>query len=126
MARNSISSSPLSTFRGDPMAAFDRLPLPIRRALHEAIVAWDPRECRWLLNKAIKAGVPQEQAVWDQVADIQSDDEREVRQFAYHWPARFGRLTPHVRADATILRYDEVSIVRRRATPTPSEDTANG
>lgn len=112
MRSQDVGAAEFSTFRGNPLAALDRLPQPIRRAIHEGVCAWDPRVERWQLNKLLKAGTPPEQAIAQIVEQLRAADAGEVWTFAHHWPARFGRLTPHVRAEATIVRYDEVARVR--------------
>ena len=104
--RNNRAAAPLSDFRGSAMAAFDRLPPELRRALHEAVIKWDPRETRRDLNRRLKYGETYAAAIAAEVAEIRSADEREVRAFAFHWPSRFGRY-PHIAAAATILRYHE-------------------
>lgn len=111
---NDVGAAAFSTFRGDPMACLDRLPAPIRRAIHEGVLDWDPRVERWALNKLLKAGVPMDQAVASIVQRLRDADAREVLDFAHRWPSRFGRYTPHWNAGATILRYDEASRVRGR------------
>jgi hypothetical protein len=85
----------------------DRLPPPIRAALHEGVVDWDPLVLRWQLNKLLAAGVTEGKAVETVVAWVRDWDRQEVKLFAHHWPARFGRYTPHVNAGATILRYGD-------------------
>lgn len=89
--------------------------MPLRRALHEGIIKWSALETRWMLNKRTKGGMQIDDAVAAEVANIRAADVREINQFAHHWPARFGRLTPHVRAQATIMRYDEAMNHRRTA-----------
>ena len=109
--RNNVGAAPISKFRGDRLACFDALPAPIRRALHEAIGTWDPREIRWTLNKRLKAGQLEAEAIAAEVASIRDEDEAEVLAFQYYWPSRFGRY-PHLAAEATIIRYDEKDLHR--------------
>lgn len=97
--------APQSTFRGDPLAALDRLPTALRRALHEAVICWDPREVAWDLKQLCRAGLSEAKAVAIVVARLRQADEDEVMAFAgRHW-RQYGTATPHVRAKATILRY---------------------
>lgn len=103
--KNNVSAAELSGFRGNVWSAFDRLPQPIRRALHEAIGPWDPREVRWSLNKRLKAGQEESAAVAVEIELIRLNDEAEVNAFQHRWPSRFGKY-PHVAAGATILRYE--------------------
>lgn len=110
MISNGIAASPLSRFRGDPMACFDRLPAPIRAALHEAVVKWDPRVVRWDLNKRLRSGMSEDDAVAASVRDLRDADADEVKLFAHLWPARFGRYSPHWNAGATIQRYGRRSL----------------
>ena len=112
---NNVGAAPASKFRGDPLAAMDRLPATLRRALHEAVVEWDPRWVRWELNRQVKAGIPPDVAAAVIAAALRRDDEWEVLHFARCWPARFGAGTPHAQARATILRYDEAARVRAAA-----------
>lgn len=106
MPDNVVSAAQNSRLRGNVLSAMDRLPAPIRRALHEAVNDWDPREIRWFFNKRIKAGWPEAIAVAAEIASIAHADATEIARFAHRWPARFGEY-PHLAADATILRYDE-------------------
>jgi hypothetical protein len=105
---NNVGAAPACRFRGDEWAAFDRLPIPLRRAINEGIVLWDARWVRWSLNKRLKAGMPEAEAVASGVDALRSADEDEVRAFRYRWPARFGRH-PHTAAGATIQRYGKAA-----------------
>jgi hypothetical protein len=118
MQKNHRSAAPPTTFRGDPLAAFDRLPARLRQALHEAVIQWDPREVRWTLNQRLRAGVSEHDAIAAEIWDIRLHEENEVRAFSYHWPSRFGRY-PHTAAGATILRYDERDRRRSQRSATP-------
>jgi hypothetical protein len=104
-ADNSTSNLRTSAFRGDPWAAFDRLPPAPRRALHEAVIDWCPLQERWLLNKRLKAGMTPEAAVAEALELLRHDERAEIALFAGHWPARLGRY-PHVGANATVS-HDE-------------------
>ena len=110
---NMTSKVRRSRFRGDPWAAFDRLPPVLRRAHQEAAINWCSLEERWLLNKAIKAGATEKQAVATLVADLRSEEAAEIQLFANHWPARFGQY-PHLGAEASVMRYDERAEVSGR------------
>lgn len=105
MIGNNVGASPTSRFRGDPYACFDRLPAPIRAALHEAVVAWSPNDVLWKMNKLLREGMSEAEAVAACVRDIRDADAEEVRMFAHCWPARFGRFSPHWNARVTIQRY---------------------
>jgi len=109
---NARGTAPQSRFRGDPLAALDRLPPLIRRALHEALLPWSPLEERWHLNKMMKAGLSEAEAVERLVQHIRDADAREAAAMRHAWPARFGRC-PAIAADATIMRYDEADRVRQ-------------
>ncbi len=103
---NSTSNLRRSHFRGNPLAAFDRLPPALRRALHESTIDWCPLQERWMLNKRLKAGVGTETAIAEALEVLRRDEQAEMALFAGHWPARRGRY-PHVGASATVLRYNE-------------------
>lgn len=105
MIGNNVGAAPTSRFRGDPYACFDRLPAPIRAALHEAVVAWSPNDVRWELNDLLRDGMSEAEAVAACVHAIRDADEGEVKTFAHLWLARFGRHSPHWNAQATIQRY---------------------
>jgi TRAP-type C4-dicarboxylate transport system substrate-binding protein len=102
---NSVAASRISHFRGNEMAAYDRLPPPIRRALQQAVIEWDARWIRWLFNKSKKV-YPQQISIEKMVILIQESDDNEIELFKNHWPARFGKY-PHVAAQATILRAQQ-------------------
>lgn len=76
---------------------FDRLPPPIRRALHEALMDWDPRWIKAELSKRTQARQP-EAAIAATLRMIAAGDETELWSFAERHPA-------HVRANATLQRY---------------------
>lgn len=103
--RDNIKSwAPISRFRGNQLAALDKLPPLLRRALWEGVIDWDARETRWQLNQMLKMGVPLATAVKDLAKAIRGSDQFEVTNFAAHWPSRFGRY-PHMAAKATLQRY---------------------
>lgn len=110
--------APESRFRGDPMAALDRLPPALRRAIHEGLLPWDPCAERWKLNRLLKRGVPQADAVDDLVRGIRLADQTEAAAMRCAWPSRFG-VCPAIAANATILRYDEAERVRARRKRAP-------
>jgi hypothetical protein len=116
-ARNASERSRLRF--GDPLDALDKLPTPLRRALHEAITTWDPRETLIDLKARLKAGEPEVEAIAAEVAAIREADRTDIRSFRYHWPSRFG-VYPAAGARSTILRYDEAERLRDGA---PSADT---
>lgn len=100
---NSIGVSPTSQSSGDHLACMDRLPIELRRALHDGVVNWDPQLMRRLLNQ----GYPVRNLV-EMIADWNNE---EVTEFQYVWPSRFGRY-PAVAAAATIMSYNEAEKVR--------------
>ena len=102
--KNGVSAAPRSNLRGDPFAAFDRLPAALRGVLHEAVVKWDPRQSRWEINRAMRAGLSEAEAVAEEIRAIHEAERAEMHRFAHHWPARFGRY-PHLAAGATVQRY---------------------
>lgn len=81
------------------LAVMDRLPQPLRRALHEALYDWDPRWVRAELDKRMRAARRPDDAVASAVRMIIAGDETELWSFATTWPA-------HVRAGATLQRYE--------------------
>lgn len=111
MTSNGISAARRSTFRGNELAAMDRLPTPIRRALWESVVDWDPCVVRWHLNQDLKAGLALDEAVAVQIVAIYDDEAEEINRFAHHWPSRFGKY-PHVAAEVSIQRYERRSAGR--------------
>lgn len=50
---NTRSSLRRRTRRGDPMAAFDRLPMELRRWLAEAALPWSPRSALRLWQRSL-------------------------------------------------------------------------
>lgn len=81
------------------LAVVDRLPPAVRRALHEALVDWDPRWVRAELRRRLAVARTAEQAIAATVRMIHAGDETELWSFATRWPL-------HVRAGARLQRYD--------------------
>jgi hypothetical protein len=105
---NAVAAARVSNFRGNFWSAYDRLPAELRAWLRDAVVNWDPRQVRWLLNKGggdvarIIAGLCE--AEWKELAD-----------FALCWPSRLG-VYPARAAGASVVRWG--SARRRRPIPT--------
>lgn len=104
---NNIAASDNSKFRGDPWAALDRLPQPLRWAIHEGIVVWDPREDRWWLDKLMQDGMPEDKAVARLLTWHRESNEYEIEKFGMALPSVFGGASPHMFAEATIQPYGE-------------------
>lgn len=81
------------------LAIMDRLPQPLRHALHEALFDWDPRWARAELDKRLRAARRPDDAVASALRMITAGDETELWSFAQHWPV-------HVRAGASLQRYE--------------------
>jgi hypothetical protein len=113
--RNDRGAAPRSRLRGNDMDAFDNLPAPIVHAMWETVVDWCPLAIALNLKRARKSGSEEADAITDQLGILAEADAWEIQQFCYHWPSRFGRGTPHVQANATIMRYDERGRHSRRA-----------
>lgn len=82
------------------MAIMDRLPPAVRRALHEALVDWDPRWVRAELRRRLLVARTAEQAIAATVRLIAAGDETELWSHAASWPL-------HVRAGASLQRYGD-------------------
>lgn len=80
------------------LAVVDRLPPAVRRALHEALVDWDPRWVRAELRRRLLVARTAEQAIAATVRLIAAGDETEIWSHAASWPL-------HVRAGASLQRY---------------------
>ena len=87
----------------DTYACFDKLPAPLRRALHDAVLDWVPFNVRYWLNHHRAMGRSEPVAIRRVLALIRSWDQQEVHGFGEHWPPRFGTY-PHLAANATIMR----------------------
>jgi len=48
---------------GDPMAAFDELPAPLRRWLSEAALPWSPASVRRIWSKSLAKGLTPEETL---------------------------------------------------------------
>ena len=101
--RNNRSAARESRPKRDTYACFDRLPAPLRRALHESVLDWHPFDCRFWFNTYRRTGTPECEAINRTIAMLRSSDEQEVREFSEQWPEQFGTY-PHVAAGATIMR----------------------
>lgn len=112
--QNTPNAGLKSRFRGDPLKCFDRLPADLRRAPHESTLDWCPLEVRWSLNKRVKSGVPEHEAIALELNSLMASETEEIARFRYRWPARFSPGYPHTCAGATIMRYDEQDVVRQR------------
>ncbi len=113
MVYNGKSAAPRSRFRGDEMAAFDRLPAALRHALWEAVIRWDAREIRWSLNKRLEAGADLQAATLDELGELHREEREELVRWAYHWPSRFGKY-PHHAAEASVQKYGGRQAEQRR------------
>jgi hypothetical protein len=54
---------PTRTRREDPMAAYDRLPAPLRAWLREATLPWSAQSCRRIWQAATREGLSPEAAL---------------------------------------------------------------
>ena len=120
MQDNNVGAAPYSPYRGDVWALFDKLPAPIRRALQDSVIDWDPRAEHLALQRLKKNGFDEAVATKLVCLGLARADELEVREFGQYWPARYGAY-PAVAAQASILRYDEAErhgrARRRRRSP---------
>lgn len=94
-------------------AAFDALPLTVRRALAEGVNFFCPVT---VLEdfEALAASVGSIRATAQVLAKIKRSEGAEMGWFAVAYEKAHGRPYPHLAADATILRYDEAQRVRGR------------
>lgn len=64
MARNIGETSLRRKKRpGDPMAAFDGLPAPLRKWLSEAVLPWSPASARRIWSTALAKGMTPEETI---------------------------------------------------------------
>ncbi|MCI0756132.1 DUF6525 family protein [Teichococcus vastitatis] len=102
---NSMSAKPYSKLRGDPYQAYEELPVEVRRALQEALVAWCPLRAReWHLHLLHQQKLRPPQAAFYLVQAIRMHDQAEVAAFARTWSGG-AQTYPHLAADATLQRY---------------------
>ena len=111
---NHVAAARNSRFRGNEMAALDRLPPALRYFLHDSVVAWDARWVLWELNKMRQ----RDDAVAALLQRLRDSQAVELASFRHHWPARFG-VYPAFAARASVVHYDEADRVRaaRQAAP---------
>ena len=96
----------------DIWRAFDRLPMAVRHALHEAIIPWDPCQADSEYKKARRCGMPVKSAA-NRVCDaIRNGNRTEIKDFAAQYP---GGQSPHTAANATIQRYERTGQKRKQA-----------
>jgi len=110
---NVVASAKDSRRKGDRWKAFDTLPTPVRRALHEANVDWCALESKAAISRFMKSGLHPETAALSEVDDIMDADVHEAQRFARTWPKRYGAY-PALAARSTMMRYDERAILAAR------------
>ncbi len=103
MGNNRTAAAPILRLHGDRFAAFDALPAALRHILQNAVVNWCDLQARRKLNRLIKAGYSEAEAVELLAAEYAAAERAEIVEFGYRWPSRFGRY-PHLAAQATVLR----------------------
>ena len=84
------------------MALVDALPPMTRLAIKKSARNWDAREAHRYIDLWTLQGMPLEHADAQFAAAIEAADQREV----YEWAAKVG-YSAHVKARATLMRYDE-------------------
>lgn len=103
-ATNDVGATAESRHRGNHWQAFDQLPAPLRRSLQEAAVELCPMFILSVLRRQVKRGVPASMSVRALVQSVQFSERQEIEQFSQEVFGDAG--SSHVRAEATIQRYD--------------------
>lgn len=112
MTQNATGAATKSGFRGNRLAALDKLPKALRRAHHQAVLPWDPLETLAEYRALKWRGYTAAQAQARIIADIERADAAEQRQFAATvWPKWAGAY-PASAAMATPMIYEERALRR--------------
>ena len=104
-AGNSVGTVALAGRAGDENACLDALPLELKWAIWEGVIAWSPFIVRDCLLLVLAAGFTHKRACRAVVAKLQDSNAEEIAGFARRWPGRWGSY-PHVAAQATVQPYD--------------------
>jgi hypothetical protein len=84
---------------------FDRLPKPIRRALYEAVVTFDPRPVTDWVTRQLEQRRPRKQVVRFAVQSILAAEGADITDHATKYRRRYGHLLPHLAAKVSVMRY---------------------
>lgn len=109
---------------------FDELPRPVRRALGECVVTFDPRPVAAWVKTNIPPGTRGSAAgrrmIRAVVRAIAAQEEADLRQFAALYRRRHGWVLPHVAAQATRTRYASAASRRRSRSSNAAPKAALG